>query len=120
MGPFSPKKFRILCFGNSLTAGYCKWGLQHFPYADHLQAPLQGLFPDTEIVIEVAALSGDRVIGHPETARFLPRLKTRCEKAEEKGERYDWILMMGGTNDLGWSVEPDSIYEGLSMYVPFF
>lgn len=90
------------------------WGLKHYPYANHLKAPLQGLFPSTEILIDIAALSGDMVIGHPATARFLPRLKNSCEKAEEKGGSYDWIVMMGGTNDLGWGSEVDAIYEGLS------
>lgn len=108
----APKRLRILCFGNSLTAGSCAWGMQHFPYADHLPTPLQKLWPETSIEIDVAALSGDRVVG----GQYLRRLDSRLEKASASQNPYDWIIIMGGTNDLGWGCAPDRLYEGLSMY----
>lgn len=106
-----PKKLRILCFGNSLTAGYCAWGTEHFPYADHLPTPLQQLYPETSIHIDVAALSGDRVVG----GLYLRRLESRLSKANASQNPYDWVIIMGGTNDLGWGCVPDRLYEGLSM-----
>lgn len=33
-----------------------------------------------------------------------------------KKHHYDWIIVMGGTNDLGWGKKPDVIYEGLSEW----
>lgn len=106
-----PQKLQILCFGNSLTAGYCDWGTEHYPYADHLPTPLQKLYPETSIHIDVAALSGDRVLG----GQYLRRLEARLSKADASQTPYDWVIMMGGTNDLGWGNVPDRIYDGLSI-----
>jgi hypothetical protein len=33
-----------------------------------------------------------------------------AEKAEKK---YDWIIILGGTNDLGHGLKPDDIFAGL-------
>lgn len=75
---------RILCFGNSLTAGYWHWGLEYHPYAIKLKELLQQslsrdellLPPDTEIVIDVEGLPGDLAISPP--GRFLGRMEGRC------------------------------------------
>lgn len=105
---------RILCFGDSLTAGYSMGGIYHYPYADHLAGPLQKLFPSTSINIDVEGLSGDAVLGPRDESGFIPRLKSRCLRAS--ATPYDWILIMGGTNDLGRGSDPKDVYEGLSMY----
>ncbi len=107
-----PQTLRILCFGNSLTAGFSQWGMEYFPYANHLPGPLQKQSPSTTISIDVAALSGDKVTGP--TGQYLRRLESRCTKA--RAAPYDWIIIMGGTNDLGWGVAAEEIYEGLSIF----
>ena len=101
-----PKSLRILCFGDSLTAGYTSYGWEFHPYADHLRAGLQHALPSSNIEIDVAGLSGDQVQGS-----YLPRIKAKCVNTETP---YNWIIIMGGTNDLGWGQQPDIIYEGLS------
>lgn len=85
--------------------------MEHYPYADHLPTPLQKLSPKSSIHIDVAALSGDRVLG----GQYQRRLEARLSKADASQTPYDWVIMMGGTNDLGWENVPDRIYEGLSM-----
>ena len=101
-----PKSLRILCFGDSLTAGYTSYGWEFHPYADHLRAGLQHALSTSDIEIDVAGLSGDQVQGS-----YLRRIKAKCANTETP---YDWIIIMGGTNDLGWGQQPDTIYEGLS------
>lgn len=105
----SPKSLRILCFGDSLTAGYSKYGYFHYPYAQQIREKLKEHLPDTDATVAVAGLSGDQVIA----GQFLPRMKGMCAKAED--EPYDWIIVLGGTNDLGWNERADKIYEALSV-----
>ncbi|PYI36786.1 hypothetical protein BP00DRAFT_431905 [Aspergillus indologenus CBS 114.80] len=85
------KSLSILCFGNSLTAGYYNWGLEYHPYAWKLEERLKAAFPTHTIRIDVDGLPGDLVNSPP--GRFLPRLEQKCAAAS-----YDWVIMLGGTN----------------------
>lgn len=105
----APETLRILCFGDSLTAGYTHYGLEHYPYSDYLEKTLQKFLPSTKINIDNAGLSGDRV----KAGLFLCRIEGKCAKAAAKP--YDWVIVLGGTNDLGWGEAPEEIYEALSM-----
>ena len=108
-----PRSLRILCFGDSLTAGYTRYGWEFHPYADHLRTGLQHMLSASDIHVDVAGLSGDQVRGS-----YLPRIKRECANA---GTPYDWIIVMGGTNDLAWGQSPDTIYEGLrKLSLPLF
>lgn len=100
-----PKSLRILCFGDSLTAGYTSYGWEFYPYADHLRAGLQQMLSTSDIDVDVDGFSGDQVRGS-----YLPRIKRKCANTRNP---YDWIIVMGGTNDLGWGQSPETIYEGL-------
>ena len=111
-----PKSLRILCFGDSLTAGYTRYGYEHQPYADRLRAGLRYLLSTENIDVEVAGLSGDRVQGP--MGQYLSRIKDKCPVDEQR--QYDWIIVMGGTNDLGWGAEASEIYEGLSKIFRMF
>jgi hypothetical protein len=84
------KKTSILCFGDSLTAGYCCYGLQYHPYAGKLRETLQAAFPGTEIVIDVEGVPGDLAISPP--GKFLPRIHNKCFSTQ-----YDWVIVLGGT-----------------------
>ena len=100
-----PKSLRILCFGDSLTAGYTSYGWEFYPYADHLRVGLQHMLSTPDIQVDVDGFSGDQVQGN-----YLARIKRKCANTETP---YDWIIVMGGTNDLAWGQSPDTIYEGL-------
>lgn len=111
-----PKSLRILCFGDSLTAGYTQYGYRHYPYADHLRAGLRYLLSTKNIDVEVAGLSGDLVQGP--MGQYLSRINDKCPVDDQR--QYDWIIIMGGTNDIGWGAEPSEIYAGLSKSCRMF
>lgn len=50
--------------------------------------------------------------------RFLPRITRDCAKRWD-GNGCDWILIMGGTNDIGARAEAEAVYEGLSKESTF-
>ncbi|KAL1988688.1 hypothetical protein VTN96DRAFT_8388 [Rasamsonia emersonii] len=107
---------RILCFGNSLTAGYWHYGLEYHPYAIKLKERLQQsiteeelLPPNTDIVIDVEGLPGDLAVSPP--GRFLGRMEGRCSKTA-----YDWVIVLGGTNDLAYGTfSPSQIFAALQQ-----
>ena len=68
------KSLRILCFGDSLTSGYCSWGMNEHPYSGRLQEKLQQAFPHVDIDIVTNGKPGDIA----SFARFEERLKAEC------------------------------------------
>ena len=107
----NPQSLRILAFGDSLTAGYTLCGLIHHPYARELKNTLQKYLPTTQIVVDVDGISGD-LVSPP--GRFLDRIRVRC--AETGMPKYDWVVVLGGTNDLGYgSFTIEEIYGGLKQ-----
>lgn len=111
----TPKAFRVLAFGASLTEGFVG-GWTPYPYAAHLQAPLEAFFSkDATVKIVIDGQGGDQVVSPP--GRFLPRLEKHCQKGED---RYDWILVMGGTNDIGGGTKAEEVYQGLSKKIFLF
>ena len=45
----------------------------------------------------------------------MRRMKKDVEQAQSSP--YDWIIIMGGTNDLGWGQPPHVIFDNLSEFV---
>lgn len=68
------QKLRILCFGDSLTAGYTMLGAAYHEYADMLVQLLEMAFPDMEVETVVDGEPGDTV-----KYGFLPRMQENCE-----------------------------------------
>ena len=81
-------------------------GREHYPYAVHLRTGLQQMLNTSDIDVETAGLSGDQVQG-----QYLKRIRAAC--TSNACNSYDWIIIMGGTNDLGWGQKPEAIYAGL-------
>ena len=82
-----------------------------------MEPTLRKLVPSLEtanLLIDVDGLPGDRVMS-PQ-GRGLPRLQEKLLKSRDDGGRspYDWIIIMSGTNDLGWGAEGEEVYEALS------
>ncbi|KAJ5149236.1 hypothetical protein N7448_000814 [Penicillium atrosanguineum] len=100
------EKLSILCFGDSLTSGYYRYGLEYHSYAIKLTDILEAEFPNTKIHLEVDGLPGDMVIDP--MGDFLPRIRDKCAKT-----KYDWVIFLGGTNDLGNGNSANMIYSAL-------
>jgi lysophospholipase L1-like esterase len=98
---------RFLAFGDSLTAGFCDHGLRNHPYSINLY----NLFSSSNIpiVIDEKGVSGERVV--PSMVRRLENLLSKSNDSP-----YDWIIILGGTNDLGYRVSAEKIFnEGLKL-----
>ncbi|CAF0954648.1 unnamed protein product [Adineta steineri] len=90
----------ILAIGDSLTAGYYNDGWGHHPYATHLTDLLKSI--NIPVKIDQRGVSGERVVS---------TMVNRLHSFLEKGTSYDWIIILGGTNDLADSVSPENIFE---------
>lgn len=91
---------KIIAFGDSLTLGYLS-PFEATPYAEFLQTLL-----DPQIEIYVAGVSGET------TGEMLRRFDRQVIKS-----RPDYVIILGGTNDLGWRVSIDQIVANLTrMY----
>ncbi|CAF0785717.1 unnamed protein product [Adineta steineri] len=102
-----PLPLSILAIGDSLTAGYYNGGWGHHPYAIHLADLLESAH--IPVKIDQRGVSGERVV---------PTMVNRLHSFLEKGTSYDWIIILGGTNDLAGSVLAENIFtKGLEpMY----
>ncbi|KAJ5665518.1 uncharacterized protein N7477_007966 [Penicillium maclennaniae] len=99
------EKLSILCFGDSLTSGYHRYGLEYHSYAIKLTAFLEAEFPTTKIHLEVDGLPGDEVI-HP-AGEFLPRIRDQYEFRVLAKEMIFFL------SDLGVGHRVDQIYHAL-------
>lgn len=100
------RPLRILCLGDSLTAGYTEFGMVHHPYHTALVKKLKAAFPELEIEVDEDGMDGDF------TKNFSPRL-TAAFRMKRSMKPYDWTIVLGGTNDLSLAMEPDQIFEYL-------
>lgn len=68
-----PKQLlRILCYGDSLTAGYSAFGTIYHPYSEVLEQKLVAAFPDLKVDISESGMPGDLAIN----GAFLTRLNS--------------------------------------------
>ncbi|KAL2024207.1 hypothetical protein VTK56DRAFT_9363 [Thermocarpiscus australiensis] len=98
-------KLRILCLGDSLTAGYSARGAVHHPYSEKMEQMLAMALPHLEIETVEDGVSGDLV-----KYGFLGRMSDHFRDEEKP---YDWAIVLGGTNDLGFNIPPEEIFSKL-------
>ncbi|KAH8820419.1 SGNH hydrolase-type esterase domain-containing protein [Xylogone sp. PMI_703] len=102
--------FHILCFGDSLTEGFTRFGTVFHPYAWSLKPSLQKFLPSAVITTDIQGRSGDLVISPP--GKFHPRIASLYENTEVP---YNWTVVLGGTNDLNNGFDADEIYSALQI-----
>lgn len=96
----------IICFGDSLTAGFQtptpdNQGAAETPYGRFLEEAL-----GPRATVAVSAVCGEM------TGEMLLRFR-----ADVLGHRPAFVVILGGTNDLGWNARPAEIMRNLlKMY----
>ena len=65
---------RILCVGDSLTAGYTAMGTRFHPYSKKLKEMVAMAFPDLDVETVTDGLSGDTV----SFGSFQSRVQRKC------------------------------------------
>ena len=107
---------KILCYGDSLTAGYCCKGLKFIPYSTSLKQTLSDEY-GLNVDIHHHGYSGwtaremKRCIDEENVEDFTgnngPGLRTALQK------NYDLLILMAGTNDLGFGESVENIFENI-------
>lgn len=98
---------RILAIGDSLTAGYYQGGFRFHPYSQRLTALFSSI--EKPVHIDTEGISGEKVV---------PSMVDRLEKIlrQTNGYAYDFVIILGGTNDLGWNRSAETIFNhGLKL-----
>ncbi|CAJ1373763.1 unnamed protein product [Effrenium voratum] len=116
--PKGPPKISILCYGDSLTAGFCQQGRKFEPYGRTLATAL-GQLLQTPCEVLVCGHSGHTA------SQMVANLDARAvtdvggqvgkglRRSLQESPRIDLVLLMTGTNDIGKSVEPNVILEDI-------
>ncbi|KAK0628401.1 SGNH hydrolase-type esterase domain-containing protein [Bombardia bombarda] len=102
------QKLRILCFGDSLTAGYSAMGSVYHPYEKMLVQMLEMAFPDMDVETVEDGKPGCTV-----KFAYLDRIQENFPPKKKDAEPFDWVIVLGGTNDLAIGVPPESVFEKL-------
>jgi acyl-CoA thioesterase-1 len=110
------KELVIVAFGDSLTVGYQSPTLgdelpRPAPYTEFLKERVRKM-PDLDKAPAPRVEFLNRGVVGELTEDMLDRFDRDVVKAEA-----DFVIILGGSNDLGWGVEPQSVAENLTeMY----
>jgi hypothetical protein len=104
---------RILCYGDSLTAGYCANGSQYSPYGDTLQDALISVGIQAEVYI--CGISGHRAdqmvaeLDDPLCKDMTGHYGKGLAHILDHDGPFDLVILMAGTNDFSPSQHYRSI-----------
>ena len=113
-----PKTIRILGYGDSLTAGSSPPLINLFPYGPHLEKKLNsGSYFNTKNVlaqvrwIGLPGWTSSSMVSEIDTSNGLRALLRRVVAAT--GEKASIVIILAGTNDLGYEVSSDPIINSI-------
>lgn len=69
------KQLNVLCFGDSLTSGYCHYGMESYPYSGRLENRLVSALPGRKVEVFTNGVPGDVASTRP----FKTRLQVERE-----------------------------------------
>lgn len=108
-------QFRILCFGDSLTAGTSPLSRGDHPYAPHLETTLrqseQFSSNDRSVMIRHMGYPGWTARQLLDTANDERGLRTLIRRVKDPS--LSLVILLAGTNDLGYGFPPDRIAESI-------
>ncbi|KAL1854075.1 hypothetical protein VTK73DRAFT_8813 [Phialemonium thermophilum] len=107
MASLNGTRLRILCFGDSLTAGYSCYGAVYHPYEEKLDQMVAMAFPEYTVQTVEDGKPGAMVCVERD---FLGRMQRHFGPSSQP---FDWAIVLGGTNDIAIGVEAETIYESL-------
>jgi len=114
MCPVSTSPLRILTFGASLIRGHTDGGLRATPFAPWMQKRLLEKWPDKEENDVRFTVNG--VSGSMATLWYKRRMEEVYEDYETTSTAplFDWVVLLGGTNDLAYNKPPGDIFDALT------
>jgi lysophospholipase L1-like esterase len=96
MNTTNPRLHRVLCFGDSLTAGTS--GRQFFPYATYLESKLRSMGRRVQVQhLGMPGWTAPQMLEHLDSNRTGLRRAIRA--AQNPG--FSLVLLLAGTNDMG-------------------
>merc|ERR1712136_727632 len=107
----SRSSFKILCFGDSITAGFHSGGRRFEPYGRTMGAEMRASGCDVSVLVN--GLSG--LTAREMVAKARHPAVPDCTGKVGKGldvllnRKPDLVIIMAGTNDLGMGVNPQAI-----------
>jgi acyl-CoA thioesterase-1 len=101
----------IIAFGDSLTTGFIPTRLAHQPYSRFLQQHLDRFLEQRSLTkLRIKILN--RGVNGNLTSDMLLRFRWDVLNAQPQ-----YVIILGGTNDLGWGLPIDEIFDNLTaMY----
>ncbi|KAI8466408.1 MAG: SGNH hydrolase-type esterase domain-containing protein [Monoraphidium minutum] len=112
VAPTAACSLRVLAFGDSLTEGFytVPGGATRFhPYSDALRKLLRAALPAScHVAVHERGRSGEFVL-----RSMQGRLDRALAEAAANGEPYDWVLLLGGTNDIGTGEDGGAVLAAL-------
>jgi len=114
-----PRKNRwILCFGDSLTAGFYNQGKNFEPYGDTLKRCLNEMGIECDVMIMgVSGHTAAQMVSDKNASEVTDvcNLKNKglCRFLDEQEDKPDFVLIMAGTNDLGYNHKKNDILRAI-------
>jgi acyl-CoA thioesterase-1 len=110
-----PKKILVVAFGNSLTAGYQSPTSgsplpKMTPYTDHLKKMIDAALEKINKLKLLNVIFYNKGVSGELTADMLRRLET-----DVLSIKPSYATILGGSNDIGWSIEPEEIMDNLTQ-----
>jgi acyl-CoA thioesterase-1 len=109
--PDASLRIRVVALGDSLTVGFQSYGLNEdagksTPYTDFLIDQVRRDFPSNSLSIEIVNKGVVGELSEQMMARFDSDVIRLSPKV---------VIVLGGSNDLGWGLTPGEILETLSV-----